>query len=406
MDEPTTGGGVASKEGSPKLPGTSRTTVAFADHFGLQSISNEHNHENRPQSSPFPRTTAPSIPRMSNQQTGIFEKNAATWGGNPPQYSHAGYIQPTTSAAIVKMKANAALREKDAKQYLKRHTTSPYSPASSSAGSRSAEMTNRINQNIASKPGSARIHPKFKSFPMVARDPPPPLSQTDSQLAQSIISRPFTAGPSYTTTKQSDITLIPYNFDLSGGLPKAPQLPVHTAPQSHSHPIGAHTAGFYTKFHHNNAKLQIKPVPQNNSIFQYGGYTNDQNIENKGIADEEDDVEYDSALDHEYGVNSRRGPSLVSDLFAMDIHLNVLVDDQTSPERCIVAFNSLIALIEDNKQSSITLYDKGAVSITLQVMQRITESIELQTRCCFLLQILAKDNRKYNFLVYLFFLRL
>ncbi|KAJ3323306.1 hypothetical protein HDU76_013686 [Blyttiomyces sp. JEL0837] len=93
------------------------------------------------------------------------------------------------------------------------------------------------------------------------------------------------------------------------------------------------------------------------------------------------------------GTHTGRKPFNTSDYAMIDHYLCTLTDSQCSVEQTFEAVNAIMAMAEENTAAASTiLYDRGTVTILLSLMSRMSDNYEILAKCCYIFQLLAKEN--------------
>ncbi|KAI9096627.1 hypothetical protein DFS34DRAFT_148869 [Phlyctochytrium arcticum] len=307
------------------------------------------------------------------------------------------------SAAINTIKANQLARDRDAQQYMRRFTTSPSAPLSASSKHPRPQTGReglRRTGNGSSRRWSMGMEgtPDEESYPI-----------RNSALRTRTVSHHTSGGTPFVRLNGTDVR-------SSSTLPKPPELPSHCPPHSSTHPIGAHTAGFYAKQAYAQAKTSSLPLtgglPPNfrhiasprrkrahtaDGIIKIretdmGGWTG-KSHKGKPAIQMEDSYVVELFADDTYVARTKR-PSTSADLQHVEEYLGILTDVDCVHEQLLEALNCLLALAEESEVvARDVLYDKGAIPILLNLIrQSPSDMLDVSIKACALLQMMAAES--------------
>ncbi|KAJ3209007.1 hypothetical protein HDU67_006422 [Dinochytrium kinnereticum] len=310
---------------------------------------------------PRARSAAPRSTR-SRPSTGKDLGVMKLPGAQGHQYSG---IPPSISPAVQKIKASQAINEKNSKMYMQKFTTNP--AAARSAKGKIVEIPTHQQSTGHTQFGRPRsalqlrngkdIHGAYKDPALIA-----------SPISLNLISSMKDDGLS------SAVASI---FNSGDGTAKAISNTKPANIQNHptgaittTHPVGAHTAGFYSKNHFTSARNAVKSADLSNLLRPKSASNHKRSHTVEGIVTEE--LANDSFVigrsqnkdmsgftvaridvdDH----STDRSPKLpnrkmfhFSDIAMIDTHLCTLTDPECTTEQTLEALSALIMLAEDNK---------------------------------------------------------
>ncbi|KAJ3122018.1 hypothetical protein HK098_003173 [Nowakowskiella sp. JEL0407] len=300
--------------------------------------------------------------------------------------------RPPESPAVKKIKANALIKEKISRNYIKQYTTSPSAPAS--ARTRSKVLHSRDDQR---RRHSAGGHSKLITLNKAVEywdDYVTSTSKSHKYCAE------FSNNPSL-QAKQVDLQLIDSyssnnvskSFKIGSTLPRPPGLPTHTPFHTSSYPIGAHSHGFYSK----QQQAALKPSVATTSISKLlKDETTKKQNSNKNNKSENSSpnakyhfTEIEIQDEVELKVKKFSHPVSAENL---ESHLGILTDMEFNASQIAETLNWLMGAVGEDNKNCLTVFDMGAIPILLNLMQRTINFPDLQLKICNLLQLLVTGN--------------